>query len=96
MKVENNRISQIQRLISETVGKNQMRAAQQTNSKGGVDQSSFSEMAQTMSKAMSKLQDVPEVRQEKIDQIKADINSGVYKINYADLARRISLIIDQE
>jgi negative regulator of flagellin synthesis FlgM len=54
------------------------------------DVAHLSEEAQLLSKAFSSLEGTPEVREEKVAALKAQINTGGYNINYDEVAKRIS------
>lgn len=54
------------------------------------DMANLSEEAQLLSKAFSSLEGTPEMREEKVAALKAQINAGSYNINYDELAKRVS------
>jgi negative regulator of flagellin synthesis FlgM len=61
-----------------------------SSSSSSTDKATFSSGAQVLGKAMDGLKDAPEVRQDRIDQIRQDIMNGQYQINYDELAKRLS------
>ena len=64
--------------------------SEKSSSRTNTDQVSFSPGAQLLAKAMDELKDTPEVRQDRIDQVRQDIQNGQYQIQYDDLAKRLS------
>lgn len=57
------------------------------------DVAHLSEEAQLLSKAFSSLEGTPEVREEKVAALKAQIDAGSYNINYDEVARRLSGVV---
>lgn len=57
------------------------------------DVASLSEEAQLLAKAFSSLEGSSEVREEKVEALRAQIKSGSYNINYDELAKRMSGVI---
>jgi flagellar biosynthesis anti-sigma factor FlgM len=55
-----------------------------------VDNTTVSGGAQIMAKAMETLKDIPEVREEQIASIRAQILSGQYAIRFDELAKKLS------
>ena len=57
------------------------------------DRANVSEEAQLLAKIWSNRNQIPEVRQEKIDALKEQIQSGQYQINYEELANRLGQLL---
>lgn len=57
------------------------------------DVAHLSEQAQMLAKAFSALEGTPEVREEKIAELKAQIDAGSYNINYDELAKRMTGVL---
>jgi len=60
------------------------------NEIASVDNTTVSGGAQIMAKAMETLKDIPEVREEQIASIRAQILNGQYAIRFDELARKLS------
>jgi negative regulator of flagellin synthesis FlgM len=54
------------------------------------DRATVSGDAQIMAKAMENLKDMPDVREAKLEEIRAQILSGQYKIRHEELAKLLS------
>ncbi len=94
MKIENNQpkinstqtegLASVEKNRSQRVQDNQPAKAQPK------DSAKLSEEAQLLAKAFSSLEGTAEVRAEKVEALRAQINAGTYTINYDELARRVS------
>ena len=56
---------------------------------GGADQVRLSQRAQEVQAARAALAEVPEVRQERVAELKAKIEAGTYKVDPYKVAERI-------
>ncbi|MHC1782806.1 MAG: flagellar biosynthesis anti-sigma factor FlgM [Anaerolineaceae bacterium] len=72
------------------VSRTQDNQPEKTQSK---DIAHLSEEAQMLSKAFSSLEGTSEVREEKVEALRAQIKSGSYNINYDELAKRMSGVL---
>ncbi|HEX7555303.1 MAG TPA: flagellar biosynthesis anti-sigma factor FlgM, partial [Leptolinea sp.] len=54
------------------------------------DHAILSDQAQLLSKALSKMEGTPEVRMEKVEALRSQILNGQYKVNYEELAKKMS------
>jgi len=91
MKIENSGINPLTSKPTEgahPVEKNN-RAAEQSTSVGSRDRATLSERARTLAKARTALNDAPDVRSEKVQHIKEQIDSGKYQINFEELAGKL-------
>lgn len=59
------------------------------------DKATVSAEAQVLSKSIAALNDVDDVRQEKVAEVKQKIESGTYEIKYENIASRIGNILKQ-
>jgi negative regulator of flagellin synthesis FlgM len=97
MKIENNKISQLNRLISETIDRKRFQNAQGVPAaKGDVDKPSFSKEAQFLSKVMKTLQETPDIRADKVEELRKQIEEGTYEIKYEDLAKKMAFLLGLE
>jgi flagellar biosynthesis anti-sigma factor FlgM len=97
MKIEHNKISQLNRLISETIDKKRFQNTQgYQNIKGELDGTSISKEGQFLAKVMQKLQSSPDIRADKIEEIRQQIVDGTYEYNFEELARKISDLLEWE
>jgi flagellar biosynthesis anti-sigma factor FlgM len=55
-----------------------------------VDRATVSGGAQIMAKAMDNLKDVPEIREERIESIRAQILNGQYAVRFDELAKKLA------
>ena len=59
------------------------------------DKATLSSAAQVLSKSLTALNDVDDVRQEKVTAIKKEIESGTYEVQYKNIASKIEGILQQ-
>jgi negative regulator of flagellin synthesis FlgM len=59
------------------------------------DKATVSVEAQVLSKSIAALNDVDDVRQDKVDAIKQKIDTGTYEIKYENIASKIGNILKQ-
>ncbi|HEX7555104.1 MAG TPA: flagellar biosynthesis anti-sigma factor FlgM, partial [Leptolinea sp.] len=55
----------------------------------GTDRAELSERAKLLSKASQTFQDTPEVRSDRVNDIKVQVDTGTYQIPLSELARRL-------
>lgn len=60
------------------------------------DSVAFSEQAKVFARAYEKLQNSPDVREEKVTAIKQQIENGQYQINYSAVAAKIGKVMGIE
>lgn len=72
---KNNNVKSTQSKSSETVG---------------ADRATLSDGAQLMMKAMESLKDTPEVREERLQEVRDQIINGQYQVQYGELAKRLA------
>ncbi len=80
-----NNINNVHQLYNKNKGINKPKG--QTKAK--EDQIDISNEAKEVQFALSKIKDVKEVRTEKVDKIKQEVNAGTYQINGQKIAEKI-------
>lgn len=75
--------------IMKSYSKAPERAKVEKNSTVATDQIQISSQARSFQVAMKAIQEVPEMRQEKIDAIKQQIETGTYQPSAQDIARKM-------
>lgn len=70
-------------------GKNEGASRKDAPAKGGEDTLELSVQAREMQEVKSALKDMPEVREEKVQQIKREIASGTYRADAGKIAEGI-------
>jgi negative regulator of flagellin synthesis FlgM len=91
MKIDNvnsNRITQMQTENTTGVDKSQKSDRENAESISGKDQASFSDDARILAKSRTALEDTPDVRSERVEQLRQEINSGEYQIPIQELAKK--------
>jgi flagellar biosynthesis anti-sigma factor FlgM len=56
---------------------------------GGKDRASFSERAKELAKARSLLEDAPDVRADKVNGLRQQVESGAYQVPVDELVKRL-------
>jgi negative regulator of flagellin synthesis FlgM len=97
MKIENNppKINSAQTEGLAAFDKNRVSRSQdhQPDKTQPKDVAHLSEQAQMLAKAYSSLEGTPEVREEKVAALKAQIDAGSYNINYDEIAKRMAGVL---
>lgn len=88
MKINNN-ISKILSVYNKQQIKSNKKQDNKTNSLNFKDELSISNEAKEIQQLMKKLKDIPDVREEKINEIKERIKSGTYEINPEKIAEKM-------
>jgi flagellar biosynthesis anti-sigma factor FlgM len=89
-KINSNQTEGLAALDKNRVTQNQKNQPDKTQSK---DVAHLSEEAQMLSKAFSSLEGTSEVREEKVEALRAQIKAGTYTVNYDELAKRMSGVL---
>jgi negative regulator of flagellin synthesis FlgM len=92
MKIENNGVNPLTSKPTDgahPVEKNN-RATESTSSAGSKDRATLSERAKDLSKARTALEEVSDVRSEKVESVKEKIEKGTYEIPYEALAKTLA------
>lgn len=92
MKIENNNVNPS--AFNKTEGPHQLdrqhaAAAENASAVSKKDRAELSDQARLLSKARTALENIPEVDQAKVDNLKAKIQNGGYNIPFADLAEKM-------
>ncbi len=94
MKIDNvnsNRITQKQAENTTGVDKNLKSDRENMESITGKDKASFSDDARILAKSRTALDETPDIRSERVEQLRQEIASGEYKIPVQELANRFLL-----
>jgi len=95
MKIEYNKVSQINRLITESIDRKRFQSVQgNQNTKSELDETSFSKEGQFLAKVMQKLQTSSDIRSVKVDELRKQIESGTYQYNFEEIAKKMSILLD--
>lgn len=93
MKIENSSPNPLSRpQVQEAQSSEAARSARQADTKRADDrrdQLQLSDQAQMLAKAQAVLADQPEVRTEKVTEIKQAVEAGTYQVPHESLARRL-------
>ncbi len=91
MKVENNYINPLStnKADGSLPVKNQSRSTEPAASGVEKDRADLSEQARVLGKARTALDETPQVDQQRVEEIQQRYQSGEYKINFEELARRL-------
>jgi flagellar biosynthesis anti-sigma factor FlgM len=93
MKVENNGLNRMTRAQAEgasPVDKEQRPAeGGRLDALSRKDEATFSERARLLAKARASLDETPEARAERVQQVREQLESGVYQVPVEALARRL-------
>ena len=91
MKINNNNISKMLSAYNkQSLNTSKLKENESTRLKR-KDEINISDEAKEIQSLMKKLKDMPEVRQEKINEIKEKINSGNYEIDPEKIAEKMLL-----
>ncbi len=60
-----------------------------TNKTNGADQVELSSTAKDFNEILKMLTDVPDIRQDKVDDLRNQINSGTYNVRSEEVAKKI-------
>lgn len=82
------RIDAINRVYDAYNSKSKVSAVK-TNKSDSQDQVAFSTQAKDFATIKKMLKDVPEVRQERVDELKEQINNGTYNVSSNEVAQKI-------
>jgi len=91
MKIENNGVNPLASKPANSahpVEKNN-RATESTSSAGSKDKAILSARARELSKARAALDEAPDVRSDKVQELKQQVDTGKYEINFEELARKL-------
>jgi len=94
MKIDNvnaNRITQKQAENAAAVDKNLKSEQENLESISGKDKASFSEDARILAKSRTALENTPDIRSERVEELRQQIAAGEYKIPLQELAKRFLL-----
>lgn len=90
MKIENNGSDQLSQVSSTDARKVEKagddNAVQNTSAPRGKDEASLSARAKLLAKARANLEEVPEVRADRVDKFREQILDGTYEVPYEQLA----------
>jgi negative regulator of flagellin synthesis FlgM len=91
MKIENNGINPLSTQPTDNARpvERNTRAGENVNVAASKDKATLSERAKSLAKARTALEDVSDVRQNRVDELKEKIDSGKYEINYDALANKL-------
>lgn len=94
MKVDNSNVNRLSR--NETEGasplernNNLSETASNVEGFSGKDKATLSDRARLLAKARVAMDETPETRSEKVDQLRVDIQTGNYKVPYAEVVNRV-------
>lgn len=59
------------------------------NNEGGKDRAEFSERSLLLSKARGTMEALPDVRADRVDALRQEINTGAYQVPYEKLAGKL-------
>lgn len=95
MKIDNNPASKIAQSKTENISSVDRAQLQKSASAPAArttekDHAILSDQAQLLNKALAKMEGTPEVRMEKVENLRKEILDGQYQINYEELAKRMS------
>jgi negative regulator of flagellin synthesis FlgM len=97
MKIENNGLNRLSKNEAENANSversNQNGDASSLNKLGGKDQATLSDRGRILSKARVAMDDVADVRAERVAPLRAQIESGQYQIPYADILKKIVSVV---
>jgi|WetSurMetagenome_2_1015567.scaffolds.fasta_scaffold429528_2 negative regulator of flagellin synthesis FlgM len=98
--MENGKISsvgsgQTNRVLSADQNKYKAAMSESQESVVQSDMATVSAEAQVLAKSLSVLNEVDDVRQEKVTAIKNKIETGTYEINYQNIALKIQGVLEQ-
>lgn len=92
MKIENvnaNRITQKQAENTTAVEKSQKSERENMESIAGKDKASLSDDARILAKSRTALEETPDIRTDRVEQLRQQITSGEYQIPVQSLAERL-------
>jgi flagellar biosynthesis anti-sigma factor FlgM len=92
MKVEHSNVDKLIQNRSEAanaVEQNLQRAAELPLDGHRKDEAALSERAQTLSRARTQFEEIPEVRDDKVQALREKVNAGEYEVDVNKLAARI-------
>ena len=92
MKVDNvnsNRITQKQAENTTGVDKSQKSERENMESIAGKDKASLSDDARILAKSRTALEETPDIRADRVEQLRQQITAGEYQIPVQDLATRL-------
>jgi flagellar biosynthesis anti-sigma factor FlgM len=81
--------SSVGRVTSEGIQRAQPTQPDPAASVGGVDQVMLSQRAQEVQRARAALAETPEIRQERVAELRAKIEAGTYRVDPDKVAERI-------
>ncbi len=94
MKIDNvnsNRITQKQTENTAGVDKTLKSDRENAESINGKDKASLSDNARILAKSRTALEETPEIRSDRVDQLRQEITSGEYRIPIQELAKKFLL-----
>lgn len=92
MKIDNvnsNRITQKQTENTTGVDKSQNSERENNESIAGKDKASLSDDARVLAKSRMALDEIPEIRTDRVEQLRQEVASGEYQIPVQELAKRL-------
>jgi flagellar biosynthesis anti-sigma factor FlgM len=95
MKIENNNLNPVAPQ-QRPEGVHASGKGTQVDRSGSKDRAELSEQARLLAKARVASQETPDVRSDRVQELKQQIASGAYSIPYQDLARRLLPVVSNQ
>ena len=91
MKINQTQMSELMKNYRQQEVNKSKKAQNQENSSTArqQDSSQISEQAKVLAQSVQKLKNIPDVREEKVEQVKRDIDAGTYQVSGRDIADKM-------